>query len=63
MSIFHESKDKIIFTHNWKDNLIAHKKYENLYKKNHAELIYSNFYRTKPRKQNEKNKRLGWTAS
>lgn len=33
MSIFHELKEKIVFPRNWKDNLIAHKKYEKLYKK------------------------------
>ncbi|WP_400241741.1 hypothetical protein AB3U99_13660 [Niallia sp. JL1B1071] len=53
MSIFHELKDKIIFTHNWKDNLIAHRKYEKLYKKNAAEVKYSNIYRLKSKKQNE----------
>ena len=52
MSIFHESKDKIIYTHNWKDNLIAHKKYENLYRKNHVEMFYDTIYRTKSQKQN-----------
>lgn len=51
MSIFHELKDKIIYTHNWKDNLIAHKKYENLYKKSHTEILYSNIYRTNIKKQ------------
>jgi hypothetical protein len=53
MSIFHELKDKIIFMHNWKDNLTAHKKYENLYKKNATEMIYLNMYRLKSKKQNE----------
>ncbi|HEO8422390.1 hypothetical protein [Niallia sp. FSL W8-0635] len=53
MSIFHELKDKKIYTHSWKDNLFAHKKYENLYKKNPTEVIYSNIYRSKSQKQNE----------
>lgn len=52
MSIFHELKEKIIFPSNWKDNLIAHKKYENLYKKNLTELIYSNSYRKEIKKPN-----------
>ncbi|MEM5592620.1 hypothetical protein AAHH67_14535 [Niallia circulans] len=33
MSIFQELKEKIVFPPNWKDNLMAHKKYEKLYKK------------------------------
>lgn len=47
MSIFQELKEKIVFPPNWKDNLMAHKKYEKLYKKNPTKLIYSNMYRTK----------------
>ncbi|CAM5599833.1 MULTISPECIES: hypothetical protein [Niallia] len=54
MSIFHELKEKIVFPRNWKDNLIAHKKYEKLYKKNPTELIYSNIYRIQSREQIEK---------
>ncbi len=56
MSIFHELKEKIVFPRNWKDNLIAHKKYEKLYKKNPTELIYSNIYRIQSREQIEKKK-------
>jgi len=59
MSIFHELQDKIILTHNWKDNLTAHKKYENLYKKNTTEMIYRNIYRLKSKNKMSKNNRLG----
>lgn len=39
MSIFQELKEKIVFPPNWKDNLMAHKKYEKLYKKSDKAYI------------------------
>ena len=52
MYIFHELKEKGLQTSDWKSNLMANRKYEKLYKKNHAEMIYGNFYRNQEKYKN-----------
>ncbi|WP_193224379.1 hypothetical protein [Bacillus sp. B1-b2] len=45
MSIFQGFREKIVINNNWKSNLIAQKKFENLYKKNDFQVIYGSIYR------------------
>lgn len=45
MSIFQGFREKIVINNNWKSNLIAQKKFENLYKKNDFQVIYRSIYR------------------